>query len=127
MRSTTGLFMMLIGMISFTMSATTPTLEQKQEPSFTQGSIPYETGNVALVTDFSLHTEVFYFDQGQSYLYRPIDLKNNTFATVLDVGWCPQWQSTCNTIYKEKLQSNLSIDHKLRMSKIGINQNRDNC
>ncbi|KVV16138.1 hypothetical protein ACRASX_11025 [Flavobacterium sp. TMP13] len=127
MRSTTGLFMMLIGMISFTMSATTPTLEQKQEPSFTQGIIPYEIGNVALVTDFSFHTEVFYFDQGQSYLYRSLDLKNNTFATVLDVGWCQEWRPIFSTTYKEKLQSNFSIGHKLRISKIGIKQNRDNC
>jgi hypothetical protein len=125
MRSTTGLFMMLIGMISFTMSATTPTLEQKQKPIFIQETISYEIGNVALVSDFSMNTEVFYFDLAQSYLYRPLDLKPNTFATVLDVGLSQEWQPTFNSIYKEKLEAEFITDHLRRISKIGIKHCRD--
>lgn len=105
MRLIKGLFMFLIGMISFTVMATTATLEQKQKTELVKDVCSYSMPVSVVIND----NAAFFPSNDKS----PLELKRQCLTPLVmttDVGWNCQSKPTLKIHYKEKLLENCNLD-----------------
>lgn len=112
-------FIFLIGMISFTVMATTPLLDQKPKPTI-ELSVD-QTVIVAVVFDVkSVSNEALIFTEFSS-LKRQNQIVNIN-ADVIDNRYCyekPLFYCGSHS-YTEKLTTHYKIDHRKRLQTIGL-------
>ncbi len=110
-----SLFILLIGMISFTAVSSTPLPEQKQKTTFqTELSVPFVVADVLSFSYVSAEpfTAVM---PGSSTLGTPFvqkSVKPLDFAIVPDIGWRICEQRFRQIPYKEKLLENYNLHFK---------------
>jgi len=116
-------------MMTFTMSASTPTLDAKQKTIIVKPiMVNTIVGNVQTAYDAAITFE-YTAIQNHSVLtfYKTEKTPTNTLAIINDVGWHSQMCFAFNVIYKEKLNTSYLFDHSVNISKLGIKRNWGNC
>jgi hypothetical protein len=105
MRLIKGLFMFLIGMISFTVMATTATLEQKQKTELVK-----ELCSISMPVSVVINDNAALFPSNDKL---PLELKRQCLtqlAIITDVGWNFQNKPALKIHYKEKLLESCNLD-----------------
>lgn len=119
----------LFGMITATTLASTPMLEQKQEA--TTFVVEQNYFDVVSVQPIDLTSIQFEAVITNSYQAKPLQAKSfepeHSFAIITDVGWNSQKRFSQITLYQERLKANCLPDHKKRISKLGIKNNKEFC
>lgn len=127
MRPIKGLFMLLIGMISFTaMATTTAKPEQKQKMEIIKEFKAQEVTPVIVVLEYPAVFVEAVFMPGANPTKKPIDEPTYLFAVLLDVGW--QGTESKNKLipYREKLLDNYNLHFK-SYTQEPIKRIRSNC
>ena len=105
-----GLFMMLIGMISFTVLGSTPTLEQKQKIEIVKNFNVFAAVENVQIADFTFATVKVNHEVSHSVDYKQMLLESfNTLAIITDVGWRNSRQNFKKIPYTEKLLVNYNL------------------
>ena len=113
MKSIRSLFMILIGMLGFTMTATTAApLEQKQHATFEQPEMVYLVANVVYYEYVSLDACSF---KSNVYVISHRKIYEKPLAIITDVGWRFSKQSTREIPYREKLLENYNLHFKEKL------------
>ena len=127
MKQLKGLFMLLIGMISFTAMAGTPLTEQKQkieiEKDFQVLSI---VDNVLSFELVSVDPGVICLQSNEAQILRIVIQPHNTLAIITDVGWKSSKQALIETPYAEKLLENYNLHFKSNLQ-TPLYSIRNNC
>lgn len=126
MKFKTSLFILLIGMISFTSLATTPMMEQKPEATVVKVMnldevVVVVNENVDFVQALNELTEAF-----KTLNVTLKDFNPNTLAIINDVGWNLSYKQTTMITYKEKLLENFNLHFKDKLL-FTDTLVRDNC
>lgn len=112
MKQFRSLFILLIGMISLTSLAATPTMEQKPEATIVKVTTLNDVVIVAFdgndfVQSFYLFNEAL---QALNVSFK--EFSSTNYAVINDVGWSLSYMQPTRTIYKEKLQKNFNLHFK---------------
>lgn len=128
MKLTRVLFLLAIGTIACTASASTPMPETKQKPTFELSYQVYP--NVVDVLSFQIVNydvaTIFPGYETQIYVVRNSEPVQH-FAVIVDVGWQCLKRNYKHTPYTEKLHSNYLIDQEKELRKIGVTLSRSDC
>lgn len=129
MRFLLSLFMLLIGMMGFTVTAANhSTQEQKQKTVIqTEFQTPFVIGNTLsedfiFINDCGVITITFH----KVYLNRNYKEKANTYAIISDVGWRLYSRNYKQIPYKEKLLENYNLSFKSKLNYLE-HFSRHNC
>ena len=117
MKAIRSLFMIAIGMMVFTATATTAKLEQKQKSELVK-QVTAPT-NAVVVNEFqavSIKTDVAKSNDINVVQLETVTYPVNYLAIVTDVGWRSLRQLNKNIPYTEKLLENCNLHYKQRCS-----------
>lgn len=129
MKRLATLFMLLIGMISYTSMASTPLMEQKQKPTYEQ-SVMQTQDVVKVELEFAVfsYDAVFFVNENlQSNSvnrYEPVKLYH---AAIMNQSWSVNTMRFKTIPYTEVLHSNYIIDKEKAIQVIGLDNARSNC
>ena len=122
--------MIVIGMMTFTMSATTPTLGKKETSTIVKPILLSTiVGNVVMNTNDVAGTFEYTAIQSQRVLnfLKTGKTLTNTTAIITDVGWNSPGVVSYSNKYREKLNTNYLFNHAFHLSKLGVKRNCGNC
>ena len=124
MKQFRSLFMLVIGMMAFTATATTHVPEQKQKPELVK-EFTFQANTVSVENDYQVASVLMDVTAEPSDMnvvqFENVTESYNHLAIVADVGWRNSKQRFSNIQNKEKVLQNYKND--LKLTKI-IKQNR---
>ena len=116
MKSIRSLFMLVIGMMAFTATATTHVPEQKQKPELVK-EFTFQANAVSVENDYQVATVLTDVTAEPSDMnvvqFENVTESYNHLAIVADVGWRNSKQRYCNIQYKKKVLPGSKNDLKL--------------
>jgi len=120
--------MICIGMMPFTMSASTPTLDTKQKTTIVKPVLVYTIVENVLSNDVTGAIEYTAIQNPEVHVYSKTDnSRTNTLAIITDVGWNSPGVISYSNKYREKLNTNYLFNHAFHLSKLGVKRNWGNC
>lgn len=128
MRFIQSLFMLLIGMLSFTVTAANHSTQEQKQKTVIQKEFQNPIVLVNTISnDFVFTNESIGLNQTQThYLFKNYNEKTNTLAIITDVGWRLYSKNYKQIPFKEKLLENYNLPFKSKFNYLEY-LSRHNC
>ena len=127
MKSIRSLVLIAIGMMAFTVTATTAKPEQKQKTELVK-ELALPAYEVSVVNEIKVVSVVLdaQTNSKEAQTFKNVNDPQAFYAIIKDVGWRSQKGNTTKMAYKEKFLDNYNKEKAILIHKGNI-QIRDNC